>query len=117
MSPPKPLPTDTRAGPPGKKKIRIPMGQRKSGLAVPADKVDICKHMEIINRIKPTFARYVCGDCQEQIVLVPIQMRLMTEPEFDALQMAQVLQERAAQRKQKTGLVTPDQVRREGQKR
>ena len=95
-------------------KVKLPMGQRKSGLAVPADKVDVCKHMDIVNRIKPTFDRYVCGDCKEKIVLVPIQMKLMSEPEFDVLQMAQVLQQRA-ERKQKTGLVTPDEVRREQQ--
>ena len=97
------------------KKAKIPMGQRKSGLAVPANQVDVCKHMDIINRIKPTFTRYVCGDCQEKIVLVPIQMKLMTEPEFDALQMAQVMADRAAQRKQKTGLVTPDEARQQKQ--
>ena len=102
----------TKKPPPAK--VKIPMGQRKSGLAVPADQVDICKHVDIVNRIKPTFTRYVCGDCQEKIVLVPIQMRLMTEPEFDAL-MAQVRADRAAQRKQKTGLVTLDEVRREKQ--
>lgn len=91
-------------------KVKIPLGQRKSGLAVPADQVDICKHGDIVQRIKPTFDRFVCGDCKEKIVLVPIQMKLMSEPEFDALQMAQVLQQRAAQRK-KVGLITPDEAR------
>ena len=93
-------------------KAKIPMGQRRSGLAVPADKVDICKHMEVIGRIKPTFNRYHCGDCQEKVVMVPIQIRLLTEPEFDQLQMAQVMQDKAAQRK-KTGLVLPSEVRQE----
>lgn len=105
--------------PPPNPKVKIPMGQRKSGLAVPKEAVDVCKHMEIVERIKPTFTRYVCGGCGERVVLVPIQMRLMTEPEFDALQMAQVKADRAAGRK-KVGLVTPDDVRREqqeGQKR
>ena len=101
--------------PPPKPKVKIPMGQRKSGLAVPADQVDACKHMDIIGRIKPQFDRFVCGDCKERVVLVPLSGRLMTEPEFDQFQMQQVLAERAQQRKQKTGLVTLDEVRREQQ--
>lgn len=95
-------------------KVKVPMGQRKSGLAVPADKVDVCKHMAIIERIKPTFTRYVCDDCLERVVLVPIQMRLMSEPEFDQLQMAQVRADRAQQRK-KVGLITPGEARQQGQ--
>ena len=97
------------------KKIPLPMGQRRSGLAVPADKVDVCKHMEVVSRIKPTFTRYHCGDCQEMIVLVPIQVKLLTVPQFDQLQMEQVLAQRAAERKQKTGLVLPEEARREKQ--
>ena len=100
-------------------KVNMPMGQRKSGLAVPADQVDVCKHMAVINRITPTFTRYVCADCQEQVVLVPLTMKIMTEPQFDQLQMQQVMADRAAQRKQKTGLITPDEARQqtqEGQK-
>ena len=102
------------------KQVKVPMGQRKSGLAVPPEAVDICKHMEIVKRIKPSFTRYLCDGCGERVFLVPITMKLLTQSEFDQLQMAQVKMGRAAERKQKTGLVLPDDVRREqqeGQKR
>ena len=99
---------------PPKAKVKVQMGQRKSGLAVPAEAVDVCKHLEIIGRIKPQFDRFVCGDCREKVVLVPLAGTLMTEPEFDQFQMQQVLADRAEKRK-KVGLVLPDEVRREQQ--
>ena len=100
---------------PPSSKVKIPMGQRKSGLAVPADAVNECRHMEVFQRIKPQLAQYVCGDCQEKLLMVVMQFGLMTQEQFGQFQLAQVKASRAAQRKQKTGLVTPDEVRREQQ--
>ena len=102
---------------PLKPKVKIPMGQRKSGLAVPADAVNECRHMEVFNRIKPQLSQYVCGDCDEKLLMVVMQFGLMTQEQFGQFQLAQVRQAAAAQRKQKTGLVTLDEVRREQQEK
>lgn len=92
------------------------MGQRKSGLAVPPDMVDQCRHAEVFKRIKPQMNQYVCGDCHEKLLGVILQLALMTPEEFEQFKIAQAQQQEAARRKS-VGLVTPDEVRRqEGQK-
>ena len=107
----------TEKPPPPTPKVKIPMGQRRSGLAVSADAVNECKHMEVFNRIKPQLSQYVCGDCQEKLLMVVMQFGLMTQEQFGQFQLAQAKAAQAAQRKQKTGLVLPDEVRREQQEK
>lgn len=94
-----------------------PMGQRKSGLAVPADKVDQCRHPDLFKRIKIPVNQYVCKDCNGKLILVVPEYILMPPGDFKKFQQERAAAFKAAQRKQKTGLVTPDEVRqKEGQK-
>lgn len=92
------------------------MGQRKSGLTVPADQVQECQHAEVTARVQLPLNQYVCGGCGEKVVLVILQAVLMTPEGFEKFKAAQSQQAKAAQRRS-TGLVTPDEVRqKEGQK-
>jgi len=100
-----------------KPKVKIPMGQRKSGLAVPADKVDVCRHEEVFQRIKPQVQQSVCGGCQDKLLMVVTQFVLMPPEQFEQFKLAQLRAAQDAQRKQKTGLITPDEVRREQQEK
>ena len=103
-------PTPINQGP-GKTKIE--MGQRKSGLSAPKEVVDICRHEEVLVRLKPRLDKYMCGDCDEQVLMVVINFSLMTQEMFDEFQKRQAEAFKAAQRKQKTGLVTADEARQE----
>jgi len=100
---------------PPKSNVKIPMGQRRSGLAVPADKVNVCRHEEVFQRIKPQVQQYVCGGCQDKLLMVVTQFVLMPPEQFEQFKQAQMQAAQDAQRQQKTGLVTPDEVRREQQ--
>jgi hypothetical protein len=95
--------------------VKVPMGQRKSGLAVPADKVKQCRHDELFKRIKIPVNQYVCGDCDAKMILVVPQYILMPPEDFQKFQQEQMARAREARLKQETGLVTPDEVRREQQ--
>ena len=92
-------------------KAKIEMGQRKSGLSAPKENVDVCRHEEVMKRLKPQLPEYVCGDCMEKVLMVILQFSLMTREIFDEFQKRQAAAFQAAQRKQKTGLVTPDEAR------
>jgi len=96
-------------------KAKIEMGQRKSGLSAPKEAVDICRHEEVIKRLKPRLDEYVCGDCQEKVLMVIINFALMTREVFEQYQKQQAAAFAAAQRKRKTGLVTPDEARQQKQ--
>ena len=97
-------------------KVKLEMGQRKSGLSAPKEEVDVCRHEEILKRLKPRLDKYMCGDCNEQVLMVVLQFSLMTQEVFDEFQKRQAEAFKAAQRKQKTGLVTPDEARQQAQK-
>ncbi|KKK46701.1 hypothetical protein LCGC14_3162620, partial [marine sediment metagenome] len=72
-----------------------------------------CRHETLLARIKIPVNEYVCDDCKEKLVLVIPQYGLMTPEEFEQFKRVQAMQIEAARRRQKTGLVTPDDVRRE----
>jgi len=97
-----------------RRKVNIPMGQRKSGLTVPAEVVDVCRHVEVLQRIKPQVNQSGCGGCKEKVLLVILQFALMSQEGFENFKKAQAEVGKAAQRR-KTGLVLPDEVRREQQ--
>ena len=96
-------------------KVKIGMGKHKSGLSVPKEEAPGCRHEEILKRLKPRLDKYMCGDCNEQVLMVVIQFSLMTQEVFDEFQRGQAEAFKAAQRKQKTGLVTPDEAREQQQ--
>lgn len=96
-------------------KVKIEMGKRKSGLSAPKEQVDVCRHEEIMKRLKPQLPEYVCGDCTEKVFLVTLQFSLMTKEVFDEFQKRQAAAFAAARRKQETGLVTPDEARQQKQ--
>ena len=96
-------------------KVKLEMGQRKSGISVPKEEVDVCRHEEVIKRLKPRLDQYVCGDCDEKVLMVVINFSLMTHEVFEEFQKRQAAAFAAAQRKQKTGLVTPDEARQQKQ--
>lgn len=96
-------------------KAKIEMGQRKSGLSVPKEEIDICRHEEVIKRLKPRLDEYVCGGCTEKVLMVVINFSLMTREVFAEFQKQQAAAFAAARRKQETGLVTPDEARQQKQ--
>ena len=96
-------------------KVKLEMGKRKSGISVPKEEVDVCRHEEIMKRLKPQLPEYVCGDCTEKVYMVVLQFSLMTQEVFDEFQKRQAAAFAAAQRKQTTGLLTPDEARQEKQ--
>ncbi len=108
MSQPEPTPINPRA--------KIEMGQRKSGISVPKEQVDVCRHEEVIKRLKPRLDQFHCGDCQEKVLMVIINFSLMTQEMFEEFQKRQAAAFEAARRKQTTGLVTPDEARQQAQK-
>ncbi len=96
---------------PIKPEVKIEMGRRKSGLSAPKEAVDVCRHEEVLERLKPRLDKYMCGDCTEQVLMVVINFSLMTQEVFDEFQKRQAAAFEAARRKQTTGLVTPDEAR------
>jgi len=98
-------------------KVKLPMGQRKSGLSVPEEAVGACRHEAVMKRLKPQLPEYVCGDCDEKVLMVVLQFSLMTREIFDEFQKRQAAAFQAAQRRQRTGLITPDEARREQQEK
>ncbi len=70
-----------------------------------------CHHETLLARIKIPVNEYVCDDCSERLVLVVPQYGLMTPEEFEQFKRVQAVQVKAAERRQKTGLVTPDEHR------
>ncbi len=96
-------------------KAKIEMGQRKSGISVPKEAVDVCRHEEVIKRLKPRLDQYHCGDCEEKVLMIVLQFSLMTQEVFDEFQKRQAAAFEAARRKQATGLVTPDEARQQKQ--
>ena len=97
-------------------KVKVEMGRRKSGLSVPKEEAPACRHEEILERLKPRLDKYMCGDCNEQVLMVVLNFSLMTQEVFDEFQKRQAEAFKAAQRKQETGLVTPDEARQQAQK-
>ena len=97
-------------------KAKVEMGQRKSGISVPKEAVDVCRHVEVLNRLKPRLDKYMCGDCNEQVLMIVINFSLMTQEVFEEFQKRQAAAFEAARRKQETGLVTPDEARQQAQK-
>ena len=97
-------------------KVKLEMGQRKSGLSAPKEEAPSCRHEEILKRLKPRLDKYMCGDCNEQVLMVVLNFSLMTQEVFDEFQKRQAEAFKAAQRKQKTNLVTPDEARQQAQK-
>jgi len=98
-------------------KVKLEMGKRKSGLDVPKEAVDICRHGEVMAGIQPRLDQFVCGGCDEKVLMVILQFSLMTPEIFEEFKTRQAEAMQAAQRKQQTGLVTPDDVRREQQEK
>ena len=72
-----------------------------------------CRHETLLNRIKIPVNEYVCDDCKVKLVLVVPQYGLMTPEEFEQYKRVQAMQIEAARRREKTGLVTPDEFRQE----
>ena len=72
-----------------------------------------CQHKTLLARIKIPVNEYVCDDCKEKLVLVVPQYGLMTPVEFEQFKRVQALQIKNAERRKKTGLVTPDEHRQE----
>ena len=97
-------------------KAKIEMGKRKSGVSVPKEAVDVCRHEEVLKRLKPRLDQFVCKDCSENVLMVIINFSLMTQEVFDEFQKRQAAAFEAARRKQTTGLVTPDEARQQAQK-
>ena len=100
-----------------KPKAKIEMGQRESGLTVPPEAMDACRHAEVFQRIKPQMNQYHCQGCGEKLLMVILQFALMTHEEFEHFKKAQIAAAQAAKRKQETGLVLPDEARREQQEK
>lgn len=75
-----------------------------------------CNHETLKARIKIPVNGYVCDDCKVKLVLVVPQYGLMTPEEFEQFKRAQAMQIKNVQRRQKTGLVTPEEHRRETKK-
>jgi hypothetical protein len=98
-------------------KVKVEMGQRKSGLAVPTEAVDSCRHGDVFKRVRIVPNQYVCKDCDDRVLMVILQFAVMTAPEFEEFKKEQAKKLAAAQRKAKTGLVTPEDVRREQQEK
>ena len=96
-------------------KAKIEMGKHKSGLSVPKEAVDVCRHEEVIKRLKPRLDQFVCKDCSEKVLMVVINFSLMTQEVFEEFQKRQAAAFEAARRKQTTGLVTPDEARQQQQ--
>ena len=69
-----------------------------------------CQHQDIKQRMKTQVPQFVCGDCKQKLLVVPTGWTIMTKEEFLARQ-------GAAKRRQTTGLVTPEEHRREQQGR
>ncbi len=101
---------------PIKPEVKVEMGKRKSGLSVPKEELDVCRHEQVLERLKPRLDKYMCGDCNEQVLMVVINFSLMTQEVFDEFQKRQAAAFEAARRKQATGLVTPDEARQQAQK-
>ncbi len=72
-----------------------------------------CHHETLLARIKIPVNEYVCDDCKEKLVLVIPQYGLMTPEEFEQFKRVQAMQIQNAKRRQKTGLVTPDEHQQE----
>ena len=107
MTPPRPRLVKADEVPP---KLTIPMGQRKSGLAVPAEAVDQCRHTEVIQRIKPQMNQFVCHDCGEKVFMVVLQFVVVNQEQFAELQAAQarmVAAQEHQRRQKETGLTIP----------
>ena len=96
-------------------KTKIEMGKRKSGLSAPKEDVDVCRHEEVLNRLRPRLDKYMCGDCDEQVLMVVINFSLMTQEVFKEFQKRQAAAFEAARRKQETGLITPEEARQQAQ--
>jgi hypothetical protein len=93
------------------------MTKKKSPLALPPRSVDVCRHAEVFQRIKPQVNKYVCGGCKEQLLMVVLQFALMNQADFEKFKADQVAAYTAARRQKETDLVTPDEVRREQQEK
>lgn len=70
-----------------------------------------CPHETLLARIKIPVNEYVCDDCKEKLVLVVPKYGLMTPAEFEQFKRVQAMQIKNAERRKKTGLVTPDEHR------
>ncbi len=75
-----------------------------------------CQHPNLLARIKLPVNEYVCDDCKIKLVLVIPQYGLMTPDEFEQFKQTQAMQITAAKRRKSTGLVTPEEHRRETKK-
>lgn len=96
-------------------KVKLEMGQRKSGVSVPKEAVDVCRHEEVMKRLKPQLPEYVCGDCTEKVLMVVINFSLMTHEVFAEFQKRQAAAFAAAKRQKTTGLVTAAEARQQKQ--
>ncbi len=98
-------------------KVKVEMGQRKSGVLVPVDQVDQCRHIEVFKRIQanPQINRYHCPGCGDKLLMVILQYALMTQEGFEGFKKRQIEAAKAARRKAETGIILPDEVRREQQ--
>ncbi len=72
---------------------------------------DRCQHKTLLARIKIPVNQYVCDDCKEQLLLVVPRYGLMTPVEYEQFKQEQWNQVKAAERRKKTGLVTPNEHR------
>ncbi len=72
-----------------------------------------CHHETLLARIKIPVNEYVCDDFNENLVLVVPQYGLMTPGEIEQVKRAQAMQIKNAERRKRTGLVTPDEHQQE----
>lgn len=98
--------------------VKPPRGKRKVALVGLPRTEKVCQHEELRKRINIPVNQYVCGDCKGKFILVSQgPYALMPPEEFGRYKRAQEEMVKAAKRRESTGLVTPDEARREGKGR